>query len=310
MAGDNRRHHRRDPLEPRVRFDLHEPTISHLLREPHPALSGRSFGGALRAALAQRGVSFARGVVELGGGLGVLAGGMLGDGPFPLCSIDLSPRLLAAQRRALGAAFRGVLADASALPLRSGSVAGLLLANEVVADLEVCEGDDPRLARFPPALGTRLVNLGALELVAEAARVLGPGGWAVLTEYRTEGEVRPVELRGGGATHVEHTVRFDHLAAAARVLGLVATVEPLAGLLGADLSMPVASTRDLRLARLVVPGLPLLAFPESELRSRLPLLLRWLPLEMPRLGDRGWPDPHSKAGFAQAFVALLLHKPA
>src|SRR5207244_1820532 len=80
--------------------------------------------------------------------------------------------LLAAQRRRVSASgeprgphlrWSGLRADAVSLPLRASSVDGLLLANEILADLPVTSGR----------------NTGALELLGEIARVLAPGGAAV-----------------------------------------------------------------------------------------------------------------------------------
>src|SRR5207302_4754961 len=117
---------------------------------PHPALGGRRYGEALLQGIAQRGIGPGRtGVVEIGGGAGHIAeAAWRGDaGPFTgvrWTSIDLSPALIGAQRRRVlepaqprGAHSRwsGIRADAVALPIRGHALDGLLLANEVIADL-------------------------------------------------------------------------------------------------------------------------------------------------------------------------------
>src|SRR5207237_6862227 len=155
-----RAHHRTDRLPARRRFDEVECTISHLLRFPHPALRGRRYGEALLQGLAGRGLGPGPdGVLEIGGGAGHLAeAAWRGQaGPFTgsrWTSLDLSPALLRAQRRRLlaegaeaaavprGAHSRwsGVRADAVALPLRSGSFRGLVLGNEMLADLPARDG--------------------------------------------------------------------------------------------------------------------------------------------------------------------------
>src|SRR5438105_2788238 len=152
-----------------MRFDEVECTVSHLLRFPHPALGGRRYGEALLQGIAARGIGPGRcGVLEIGGGAGHLAeAAWRGDaGPFTQSrwtSLDLSPALLGAQRRRVlepsqprGAHTRwsGLRADAIALPLRSRSFDGLILANEVIADLPVESGR----------------NTGAVQLVLEIAR--------------------------------------------------------------------------------------------------------------------------------------------
>jgi SAM-dependent methyltransferase len=307
-----REHYRSDALHPRLRFDLHETSVSHLLRAPHAALGGRSYGAALRAAAVRAGAKLEEGVVELGGGLGDVAHGLLDAGAVPYVSMDLSPRLLAAQRARIGEAFCGVRADAAALPLGRSAIAGLFLANEVIADLDVCAIGAPRAAPFRAALAGRspevLVNVGALELVAALADALAPGALAVITEYGAA-EVTPVSLCGAGGRHVEHTIRFADLEVLATALGLAARVVPLADWLEIDRGLPVASTRDLRLLRLLRPGLPVLAYTRDELLARTPRWARWLPFELPPIGSARWPDPHLGVGFAQVFQALILRRP-
>src|SRR5437762_3763278 len=166
----NRAHHRRDRLGAKRRFDEVECTVSHLLRFPHPALGGRRYGEALLQGLGARGLGPGRsGAVEIGGGAGHVAeAAWRGDaGPFTKArwtAIDLSPALIAAQRRRAlepsqprgpHARWAGIRADAVDLPLRSRSVDGLLLANEAIADLPVEAGR----------------NAGAVRLVGEIARV-------------------------------------------------------------------------------------------------------------------------------------------
>jgi SAM-dependent methyltransferase len=304
-----REHHRVDRLPAARRFDEVECTISHLLRFPHPALGGRRYGEALLQELTARGLRPGRsGVVELGGGAGHVAEcAWRGDaGAFTQArwtSVDLSPALLEAQRRRVLAAgepqgahtrWSGVRADACALPCRDGAVDGLLLANEVIADLPVEDG----------------VNAGALRLVDEIARVLAPGGAAVLTEFG--GDFPPEAIRllaaGGAGEHVEWTIDFRALRDRARSRLLDVEELPLATLLRADLSVRCASYTDLwrlrRFARCAV-----FAAPAGEVRARFPVLSRLLALELPALGSPRWPDAHARGGFAQLFRAVLLRRP-
>ena len=174
MEDPTRAHHRSDALPARRRFDEVECTLSHLLRFPHPALRGRRYGEALLQGIAARDIAAGPGgVLEIGGGAGHIAeAAWRGDaGPFTgsrWISLDLSPALLDAQRRrafGIGAdprsvprgphgCWSGVRGDAVALPVRTRSFRGLILANEVLADLAVRDG----------------VNTGAAELVREIAR--------------------------------------------------------------------------------------------------------------------------------------------
>ena len=310
---DTRAHHRRDRLSPQRRFDEVECTISHLLRHPHPALQGRRYGEALLQELAARGIGPRRdGVLEIGGGMGHIAEcAFCGDaGPFtgvPWMSLDLSPRLLNAQRERLLAArfgnvvaprgrhraWRGIRADAMALPVRRFD--GLLLANEVIADLPVEGG----------------ANTGAIALVREIARVLTPSGGAVLIEFGGDFPPSPIELVAGAGAgrHVEWSIDFQKLREAAREAGLAVEQVPLHELLQADLSVRCASYTDLwrlrRLARCEV-----FAAPADEVRRRFPWLSRLLLLELPPLGSPRWPDALARGGFAQLFHALILRQRA
>lgn len=308
MEDPTRAHHRLDRLPARRRFDEVECTVSHLLRLPHPALQGRRYGEALLQGIAARGLGPGRtGVVEIGGGTGHIAeAAWRGDAAAftqaRWTSIDLSPALLAAQRRRVlepsqprGAHQRwaGLRADAVDLPLRTGSLDGLVLANEVIADLPVAKGR----------------NLGALQFVRELARVLAPGGAAVLTEFGGDFEPGPVQLlaSGGDGEHVEWSIDFRELRAAARDAGLAVEELPLHELVGADLSVRCASYTDLwRLRRFA--SCDVFAAPAADVRRRFPLLSRLLALELPELGSPRWPDATAPAGFAQLFRALILRR--
>ena len=298
MEDATRAHHRLDRLAPRRRFDKIECTISHLLRLPHPALQGRRYGEALLQGIAARGIEAGH-VLEIGGGAGHIAeAAWRGDaGPFTQArwtSLDLSPALLAAQRRRVlepsqprgpHRRWSGVRADALDLPFRSFT--GLVLANEVIADLPVENGR----------------NTGAVGLVRELARVLTPGSVAVLTEFGGDFDPGPLDL----GEHVEWSIDFRQLRAAAGDCGLTATEIPLHELLKADLSVRCASYTDLwRLRRLA--RCDVFAAPADQVRRRFPLLSRLLALELPEIGSPRWPDATAPAGFAQLFRALILRK--
>jgi SAM-dependent methyltransferase len=314
-AGEDatRAHHRADALSARRRFDEVECTISHLLRFPHPALGGRRFGEALFQGLAARGICPGPdGVLEIGGGAGHVAeAAWRGDaGPFTgtrWISLDLSPALLHAQRRRLlgvGAdpvtvprgphrRWSAVRGDAIALPLRARSFRGLILGNEMLADLPVRNG----------------VNTGAVELVHEVARVLAPGNAAAFTEFGGDFPPGSVDLTAGSKAgeHTEWSIDFRQVRAAAASSGLEVDEMPLHELIDADLSVRCASYTDLwRLRRFV--RCEVFAAPAVEVRRRYPVLSRLLALELPPLGSPRWPDASAPAGFAQLFRALILRQ--
>ncbi|MBM4395498.1 MAG: class I SAM-dependent methyltransferase [Deltaproteobacteria bacterium] len=144
-AGDRRR--------PMDRFDVDETTLSHLFRDPHPALGGRTYGEALLDVLAAAGAIGPAGgrVLEVGGGTGALAAGVIRafaarwpDG-VPRLSwtiIDLSPALREFQAAALAdlpVRVRFVEGDAEVANPGEADHGGarfdLLLCNEVIGDL-------------------------------------------------------------------------------------------------------------------------------------------------------------------------------
>lgn len=235
-------------------FEVRETTLSHALREPHPALGGRTYAARLLAALEERELltEETRTIVEVGGGVGWFARGALAalQGralTWTIC--DLAPELQRSQReKVTDARARFVRGDAERLPFRSGSVQ-LLIANEMIADLETVrvrrESAEARalVARhgisFADAPDELWVNAGALRLVAEVARVLVPDGAAVLTEF---GEVDRYPVESTHLDHREFSIHFGHLRAAAERAGLEASVEPVPGLLELDPHVQVLAT--------------------------------------------------------------------
>lgn len=310
--------YRRDKLPVQLRFDEVETTISHLFRRPHPALGGRSFGGALHAALRARGLLIDDTVWELGGGAGFVAAAMVAAGkaegrPLRYGFLDLSRNLLAVQRQQVPDA-PALQVGAERLPFRTGALRGLLLANEVIADLRIgpATGEEAKalIARYGlPAEGRR-INVGALHFLEELARVLAPGSAACLTEFGGDFAPSPVPLEGslGTGRHVEHSIHFGHLALAAAQLGFQVERVLLADLIGVDRTARVTSYPDVMRLRRFVPRLPVLAHPKAELERMHPVLTRLFRFELPEIGSPRFPDPQAKGGFCQLFHALLLRR--
>ncbi len=296
-----------DHLSPDHRFDRVETTLSHLLREPHPALGGRAYGSALLDGLDEAGCGpGADGVVlELGGGAGFLGAACVAARPeLRWWCVELSGPALSAQRyriggeagRARSAFLRG---DGCRLPLQDRSLDGLVLANEVIADLPVGRGEDGEL-----------VNSGLFALLGELARVLAPGGRAALVEYGGDGPVEPAPMLGdlGRGDHVEHTIDFPAAAARAERLGLRARVVFLYDVLAVDGAARVASYTDLRRLAALVSSTPMVASPEAEVRRRHPWLTRLFSFDFPRLDSDRFPTADGPVGAAEAFLALLLRR--
>ena len=258
-------------------FDHQETTLSHLLRTPHPALGGRTYGAALIDALAARDRLPAMGrvrVLEIGGGLGFVAEAVTraleAKGLVVEYRIlELSPALAAAQRaRTQGLPVTVVEGDA--LAAEPGDATwDLILSNEMVGDLpavqltraalglpEVGGEPDPKaLAVFGrPGELIELLGLpmgeapdpfylqtGALELVMKIARWLAPGGTAVITEFGESGKW-PVLSRH--LDHPELSTHFAMLEHAAHHLGLEGKVEFVMDLIELDRAQQgLATTR-------------------------------------------------------------------
>jgi SAM-dependent methyltransferase len=259
-----------------AQFDVEETTLSHMFREPHPALGGRSYGEAFAEALLERRLVPGRGeIVEVGGGVGFFALRLLGALRERLprryerlgyTILDLSPVLQDSQRllvSALGDKVRHLQANASvSLPFRDGTV-GLVISNEVIADLETVRvtrtaveaGEAPEGA--PPPVREALaviaryglptddaperfwLNLGALRLLEELQRVLVPGGAAVLTEF---GELDAYPIESTHLGHSEFSIHFGHLMHVARALGFEVEQTDTMELLGMDGAVRVLAT--------------------------------------------------------------------
>ncbi|MGE5182256.1 MAG: SAM-dependent methyltransferase, partial [Acidobacteriota bacterium] len=122
-------------------FDHQETTLSHLLRVPHPALHGRTYGEALVDALLARG-AVPEGrvrVLEIGAGLAYVARDAIArlraaGREVSYTIVELSPALVAAQQDRLGNDATWITGDALAVDVPAGAFE-LVLCNEMVGDL-------------------------------------------------------------------------------------------------------------------------------------------------------------------------------
>ena len=267
-------YHRHAIADADAQFEHRETTLSHLLRVPHPALRGRTYGRALVDALAAEGAlpdGRVR-VLEIGGGLGYVARDVLARlrelGRDPAYTIvELSPALAAAQRERLGAGAATWIAEdvlAAQLPdagfelILSNEMAGDLPARQLArADLGLGPADGTvdrdRLralgggAALAADLGVTLddapeplyLQTGAFELVARIARWLAPGGAAVVTEF---GEHAAWPRLSTQLDHPELSTHFGHLLQVARGAGLDARVDFVIDLLDFDRAQQGLST--------------------------------------------------------------------
>jgi ubiquinone/menaquinone biosynthesis C-methylase UbiE len=254
-------------------FDVKETTLSHALRVPHPALGGRTYGAALARALVDRDFlpdapSERFRAAEVGGGTGFFAKAFV-DGlalraprlfnRLRYTIVDLAPALRASQRERTAVhadKIKLVGGDAERLPFADASL-DFVVSNEVIADLPVAqvrreELEDDAVQGGPGADAVRkyglpwknapglfFVNLGAFHFVEECARVLKPGGTAIMTEYGSHTEF-PRQ-----STHLDHpefSIQFSHLKQVAGQLGLETSLEYLPSLLDLDETVKVLET--------------------------------------------------------------------
>lgn len=254
-------YYRTDIVDSDAQFDHQETTLSHLLRVPHPALRGQTYGQVV----ATRAQSIAAGlparapmrVLEIGAGLGYvgrdLRQALQAHGyTVEYTIVEISPALAAAQRRTFGAQAAEVTwveTDVLAATFARESF-DLVLANEMIGDLPALEVTRAALGLPPEApLETSAVlaalgpaaefavqahlpvadapepfylTTGAFDLVRRIGEWLAPGGQAFITEF---GDLAQWPRLSTQLDHPELSIHFGQLAHMARFVGLNARVE-------------------------------------------------------------------------------------
>ncbi len=259
-------YHREDIVDADAQFDHQETTLSHLLRVPHPALRGRTYGGALVDAMVGK-QAIREGklrVLEIGAGLGYVARDVIArlrelGREVEYTIVELSPALAAAQRTRIGEAATWIAGDVLAVTLPDGAF-DFILSNEMAGDLDARKLSRPDVGLDPDGTGTvdrdKLraygggaalaadlgINLddatepfylqtGAFELVSRIARWLAPGGTAVVTEF---GDVAKWPTLSTHLDHPELSTHFGQLLQVARASGLEGKIEFVIDLLDFD----------------------------------------------------------------------------
>lgn len=266
-------YHKESVVEADAQFDHRETTLSHLLRVPHPALGGRTYGQTLIDTLLARGAipdGRVR-VLEIGAGLGYVARDALArlratGREVDYTIIELSPVLETAQRKVVTGA---TWLSGNALELEPSGVFDLILANEMAGDLparhlaradvglaeegSTVDRDKLRALGGGAALAADLkiplddapdpffLQTGAFELIARIARWLAPGGTTIVSEF---GEIGMWPRLSTHLDHPELSTHFGQLEHAARASGLDAKIEFVIDLLDLDRTQQgLATTR-------------------------------------------------------------------
>ena len=310
-------YYRSDITDAEEQFDHQETTLSHLLRIPHPALGGRTYGQKLADVLLARG-KVKEGtvrVLEIGAGLGYVAKDMIATlraagrtVDYTIC--ELSPALATAQRDRLGADAKWVMGDVLAAPLPAGGF-DLILSNEMAGDLPAQQlsradlglapdggnVDREKLRAYSKIAADRGVNLddapepfylmtGSFELVEKIGTWLAPGGFAVVTEF---GDISAYPRLSTHLDHPELSTHFGQLHQAAKGAGLDATFEFVIDLLDFDRTQQgLATTRShfraLRaLAAAVDVDLPKIGYTPDLLQATV-----GDKLDLTRVGELRW----------------------
>ncbi|MGN6109953.1 MAG: SAM-dependent methyltransferase, partial [Kofleriaceae bacterium] len=134
-------YHRETIGDADAQFDHQETTLSHLLRVPHPALRGRTYGQALIDVLIARDqIPDGRvRVLEIGAGLGYVARDAIArlraaGREVEYTIVELSPALAAAQRARIGDAATWISGDVLEVALPDAAF-DLVISNEMAGDL-------------------------------------------------------------------------------------------------------------------------------------------------------------------------------
>jgi SAM-dependent methyltransferase len=245
-------YHREAIGDANEQFDHQETTLSHLLRQPHPTLRGRTYGEALVDALIAKGAigEGAIRVLEIGAGLGYVARDVIArltdaGRSVTYTIVELAPALMAAQQKLLGDRATWITGDALDVALPH---ADLIICNEMVGDLPARqlsradiglnvdmtgEVDLGRLRAYSVEAVECNVKLddapepfylqhGAFALVAKIARALAPGGTAVITEF---GSPAMYPRLSSHLDHPELSTHFGQLLQVAKGSGLEGSIE-------------------------------------------------------------------------------------
>jgi len=275
-------YHRQTIADADAQFDHQETTLSHLLRVPHPALTGgggnsvaapRTYGQALADVLVARN-AIPDGpvrVLEIGAGLGYVARDLIArlrdagrDVSYTI--IELSPALADAQRTRLAGVAGVTWVVGDVLEVALDATFDLVLANEMAGDLPArqltradiglaADGGTADRAKLR-ALSRTAADLGVVVDDAPEPFYLQTGAIDLIARIATWlapggtalvtefGDVAAWPRMSTQLDHPELSTHFGHLSQAARGAGLTAKVEFVIDLLDFDRTLRgLATTR-------------------------------------------------------------------
>lgn len=270
---DVRDYHKETIKDANEQFEVEETTLSHMFRNPHTALRGKTYGGRFAGQLVGQGLLRANcQMVEVGGGVGWFSRRFIEElqASYPELEkslryriLELAPALAASQRVVAGEGTGGrvstVDGDALAMPFADDSL-DLVVSNEMIGDLPTARvlkkdgvfvgpdgSEDSPGPRAIKEFGLRCsdagddfwLNTGAYDFLREIRRVLKPNGAAVLTEF---GEKWAYPIPSTHLDHREFSIHFGHMLAAAESLGFSASVVNILRFLQFDKELTVLTT--------------------------------------------------------------------
>ena len=204
-------------------FDSKETTVSYAYKDAHPTFSGVGYAERFIEKIVESKfpINSDTRILEVGGGTGLFAKGLLGylhglEISPSYTILDLSPELQRSQKQQLSPfAVEFVAGDATSEI--SPGIFDLVICNEVIADFPLS---------FEESQG--IVYSGVNNFLYNLYRWLAPDGRAIVTEYFSDA---PMAVRLHG--HNEYSIDFSKVADYCATLPFIYEVENLGVWLGA-----------------------------------------------------------------------------
>ena len=251
-------YHQTEIKDPFRQFEEVEMTVSHLYREPHVALQGKSYGARFAQTLNEKGVlRDGMRILEVGCGTGIFGREFLRAVKetepeiyrlLKYTFFDLSP-VLAQSQKEINREHKKIVSfqagDAYTHPFEEGAF-DLIIANEMIADLPVVKMNRTNPSDgeaeieawewgkklgldFTDATPEFVLNLGAIKFIERLSGTLAPAGRAFVVEYGSPWSYPVAQVV---TNHTEYSIHFGHLLAASERFGLEGTLAGLHEFLG------------------------------------------------------------------------------